>query len=67
MATIRDKQSATPSAVIDRPGSTARLVLLLAWPVLVQQILVLAVDLSCIAMASNRQLGFARGSLSQTG
>jgi putative MATE family efflux protein len=51
MATIRDKQSATPSAVIDRPGSTARLVLLLAWPVLVQQILVLAVDLSDFFLA----------------
>src|SRR5579871_154366 len=39
------------SAVIDRPGSTARLVLVLAWPVLIQQVLVLAVDLSDFFLA----------------
>jgi putative MATE family efflux protein len=36
----------TPLAVIDRPGSTARHVLALAWPVLVQQFLILTVNLS---------------------
>ena len=41
----RDAQPAS-AAVIDRPGSTVRLVLLLTWPVLVQQLLILAVSLS---------------------
>jgi putative MATE family efflux protein len=41
----RDEQPAS-SAAIDRPGSTMRLVLLLAWPVLVQQLLIFAVTLS---------------------
>jgi putative MATE family efflux protein len=36
----------TSLAVIDRPGSTARHVLALAWPVLVQQFLILTVNLS---------------------
>jgi putative MATE family efflux protein len=39
------------AAVIDRPGSTARLVLVLAWPVLVQQFLIVAVDLSDFFLA----------------
>jgi putative MATE family efflux protein len=41
------------SAVIDRPGSMARLTLLLAWPVLIQQFLVLAVDLSDFFLAGH--------------
>ncbi len=46
----RDEQSAS-TAVIDRPGSTVRLVLLLAWPVLLQQFLIIAVDLSDFFLA----------------
>jgi putative MATE family efflux protein len=37
--------------IIDRPGSTAQQVLILAWPVLVQQLLVIAVDLSDFFLA----------------
>ena len=46
-----DDQPAPAAAVIDRPGSTVRLVLLLAWPVLVQQLLILAVNLSDFFLA----------------
>jgi putative MATE family efflux protein len=42
----RDEQPAPAAAVIDRPGSTVRIVLLLAWPVLVQQLLIFSVNLS---------------------
>jgi putative MATE family efflux protein len=44
-------QKPAPAAVIDRPGSTVRHVLALAWPVLVQQFLIIAVDLSDFFLA----------------
>jgi putative MATE family efflux protein len=47
----RDDRPASAAAVIDRPGSAVRLVLLLAWPVLVQQLLILAVNLSDFFLA----------------
>jgi putative MATE family efflux protein len=47
----RDAQPASTAAVIDRPGSPARLVLHLAWPVLIQQFLVLSVELSDTLLA----------------
>jgi putative MATE family efflux protein len=46
----RDEQPAS-AAAIDRPGSIVRHVLVLAWPVLIQQVLVLAVDLSDFFLA----------------
>jgi putative MATE family efflux protein len=53
MGTTPHDQPPESAAVIDRPGSTARLVLLLAWPVLIQQFLVLAVDLSDFFLAGH--------------
>jgi putative MATE family efflux protein len=46
----RDEKPAS-AAVIDRPVSTARLVLMLGWPVLVQQFLVFFVNLSDFFLA----------------
>ena len=46
----REEQPAS-AAVIDRPVSTVRLVLLLGWPVLVQQFLILSVTLSDFFLA----------------
>src|SRR5437016_7920611 len=41
-----DRDQPPAAAAIDRPGAAARLVLSLSWPVLVQQYLITAVDLS---------------------
>jgi putative MATE family efflux protein len=48
-----DDKPASAAAVSDRPRSMVRLVLALAWPVLVQQGLVLAVDLSDFFLAGH--------------
>jgi putative MATE family efflux protein len=49
--TLRDEQPASAAAVSDRSRAVARHVLALAWPVLVQQYLITAVDLSDFFLA----------------